>query len=1278
MIEERMQSQAFGEIAEGVLANGLGFRFQARGRSMLPLIHDGEILHVQRTNPATMKVGDIVLFRQGTEFKAHRIIRKQQDQFITRGDAGGEVDCATGGQIVGKIVAKECAETGHRVALEGVVPRLSYFSFQLRGAVSRQIRRWSQVALGARLLTPFSLLVILLTVPPAAWSQIGGVALDNVNSQGFTTTGPGCPATPTGQTVTYVCTFNHTTSVGGANSNSLLVVGVSMNIKNNIDSSVTGVTYNGVALTAGPNANPGNNLRAQIFYLKNPPTGTFAVNATVHKTGAPGVGNQIGLEIAAMTVYRVNQTFTSLNSVQNNGTSATATAPFTGANIPGANDGVVDVLAVAAGITVTANTSTTAPLVFENQQWNGASGAAGQDVQGAGASAGGTGSNLTMEENLSASTAWTMVAIAIPASSPTAVKTESFAATPSTNGVLLSWKTGGEMHNLGFNVYREFGGEKVRLNPSLIAGSALLMREASEQHGAKTYGWIDRTPTRGGLYWLEDVDLNGRRTLHGPVLVESSTAVPTAMTRAITLQDLSRANSMSAAANDPAGATAHIRERVVTPPMSPSTREVGFKLGTHSAVKIFVDHEGWYHITQPQLVAAGLNPHVESRFLHLFAEGIEQPIRITGAGLGFGPKAAIEFYGTAIDTPYAGQRAYWLVANGQPGKRIFTDSGIGSAGPQAQSFIQTLELKPRTTYVAALLHDNTDNFFGPLVSPTPAVQTLSVSNLAAGEGTFEIALQGVTQGQQHDVTVALNGATLGSVNFADQQEGKARLAIPPGVLANGSNAITLTAQQGENDLSVVDYINVSFPHTFSAESDLLKFSANAGETVKVGGFVHPPARLIDITDPAQPLEMTYRTTAQGGMYALEANVPWSVSGRHQLLAVSDAQLAFPVAITLHHPSDLHSPQPGAEAVLLSAPEFLNAIRPLADLRRAEGRSVALVNVDDVYDEFNFGERTPYAIRNFLRTATVAWSNKPHSLLLAGDASVDPRGYLGFGFFDFVPTKIVITSELKTASDDWFSDFTNTGFAQIATGRLPARTVADAQTMVGKILSYTNGQAASWTNQTMLVADTDDPSVSFTQAAQAVQKVLPQTMNVSDIFASIVGTGTAKQDIVSGINSGQLLVNYNGHGSVEIWGSNLFDDTTAASLTNGNRLPVFVMMNCLNGFFHDVFTQSLAESLLLSKNGGAVAVWASSGLTAPGPQFQMDQTLVKTLFAQPSITLGDAVLFAKSGIADQDVRKTFILFGDPLMRLKQPGGGVKIPVSTSPAESRPQILDDRGR
>jgi len=39
-------------------------------------------------------------------------------------------------------------------------------------------------------------------------------------------------------------------------------------------------------------------------------------------------------------------------------------------------------------------------------------------------------------------------------------------------------------------------------------------------------GWIDRTPASAGLYWLEDVDVNGTRTIHRPVPVEANAALP--------------------------------------------------------------------------------------------------------------------------------------------------------------------------------------------------------------------------------------------------------------------------------------------------------------------------------------------------------------------------------------------------------------------------------------------------------------------------------------------------------------------------------------------------------------------------------------------------------------------------------------------------------------------------------------------------------------------------------------------------------------------------------
>ncbi len=186
----------------------------------------------------------------------------------------------------------------------------------------------------------------------------------------------------------------------------------------------------------------------------------------------------------------------------------------------------------------------------------------------------------------------------------------------------------------------------------------------------------------------------------------------------------------------------------------------------------------------------------------------------------------------------------------------------------------------------------------------------------------------------------------------------------------------------------------------------------------------------------------------------------------------------------------------------------------------------------------------------------------------------------------------------------------------------------------------------------MVADKDD-SESFTHDSQTVQAQLPPSLQVTNIFTGLVGTAAARQDIVTAINSGQLLVNYLGHGSEDQWsGSNIFDSNSVNSLTNGSQLPVFLIMDCLNGFFQDVYAQPLGTTLLLAPNGGGVAVLASSGLNQPSPQTSLDTFIVQNAL-NATTTLGDSILQAKTQISDPDVRKTYVLFGDPAMQMKHP-------------------------
>jgi hypothetical protein len=100
------------------------------------------------------------------------------------------------------------------------------------------------------------------------------------------------------------------------------------------------------------------------------------------------------------------------------------------------------------------------------------------------------------------------------ACTPTAITLASFTATPKSGKIILEWTTGDETDNLGFNIYRadsENGGF-IKINSTLIpskVGSGL----------GTSYEFIDNNVRNRTAYFykLEDVDVNGVKTMHGPV-----------------------------------------------------------------------------------------------------------------------------------------------------------------------------------------------------------------------------------------------------------------------------------------------------------------------------------------------------------------------------------------------------------------------------------------------------------------------------------------------------------------------------------------------------------------------------------------------------------------------------------------------------------------------------------------------------------------------------------------------------------------------------------------
>jgi hypothetical protein len=829
---------------------------------------------------------------------------------------------------------------------------------------------------------------------------------------------------------------------------------------------------------------------------------------------------------------------------------------------------------------------------------------------------------------------------------PTAIEMAELKAEIYNDRALIEWRTGFEVDNLGFNLYREQGVRRTRINQEIIAGSALLAGPGAALTSGRSYRWVDDLKEGKGeiRYWLEEIDLDGRSVLHDlkwfTTHYEFEMPTGSGAGKAVTIKDLATAGKRTDSVFESRPVEAVARRR------RPGTRALQAQsfVASESAVKISINREGWYRVDQQRLVAAGLGPQINPRLLQLFVDGGEIPIIVNGQSDGrLDPADSIEFYGIGLDTPATGTRVYYLVAGSRPGKRIAT-SQSSSLPSQATSFPLTVERKDRSVYFAALKNGDKENFFGPVITRDGVEQRLTARRIAGestAPGQLEIALQGLTNAP-HQVRVQFNGLDAGEIGFQSQSHVVKTFIINQSLIREGDNHIRLIAQAGASDISLIDYVKLTYSHSYFAEGESLSFTSEGKKSITVGGFPTSAIRAVDVTDPDSVLEVagTIRSDKQG--FSFSASPPGP--GRRRLLAFTENSIMQPAAVAPNRPSSLRRPSPGADLIIITHGQLARGLEPLAQLRRAQGFTVAVVEIEDIYDEFSFGQKTPRAIKDFISSSRVLWQSPPRFVLLAGDATLDPRNYTGRGDFDLVPTKLIDTSALETASDDWFGDSDGDGAPEVAIGRLPARTIAEVSGFVGKLIAYDEQEGST---RVLLVSDRND-GFRFNATSKHLKALVPAHLDVYEIDRNITGDQAARAMLIEAINGGAKVINYAGHGASDSWRSDLLRAADGASFTNSNRLALFVSMTCMNGFFHDTHIESLGESLLNSP-GGAVAVWASSGFTAPNGQAAMDIDLFGRLFGR--MPIGEAMMKAKLATADTDVRRTWILLGDPTMRLR---------------------------
>lgn len=154
------------------------------------------------------------------------------------------------------------------------------------------------------------------------------------------------------------------------------------------------------------------------------------------------------------------------------------------------------------------------------------------------------------------------------------------------------------------------------------------------------------------VYWLESIDIDGFSIWYGPVRATTEDSKK----KSASAQVEPESKLIGELTGDSDGTTSPLEPRAAQVPMTIAGLASQAIVAGKLAVKISVQREGWYQVSQSELAAAGLASRVDPRLLRLSVDGQEQPIDVVTEK--DGRLSAIEFYGIGIESPHTNLRTY--------------------------------------------------------------------------------------------------------------------------------------------------------------------------------------------------------------------------------------------------------------------------------------------------------------------------------------------------------------------------------------------------------------------------------------------------------------------------------------------------------------------------------------------------------------------------------------------------------------------------------------------
>lgn len=712
--------------------------------------------------------------------------------------------------------------------------------------------------------------------------------------------------------------------------------------------------------------------------------------------------------------------------------------------------------------------------------------------------------------------------------------------------------------------------------------------------------------------------------------------------------------------------------------------------------RIPLAESGFYRLTYEALLAAGLPVGaIDPQTLQIFSQGQEIAIQVISAiDNQFASGDEIRFFANVLPDKYSKEQSYWLTYGQTNGIRMATLDGIPTTGISAASYQENLYFEKNLGYRSLMEgEDDFERFYwGVLYTTSVAYQTwnhtFQLLEPQQGVATLTLNLGGLVRHQElnldHHAWVKVNNVLIADVWWDGFAKKEVQAPIPQDVLVPGNNTLTIYAPNdtGMYDAFYVDNFGLQFPSGFAVNPSLgvhqFAFDTVGSWQFPLTGFQTSDVVVLDISDPYQVREVENFTISG-------AAAPYTVTFQAEITTPSDFYVTTTAAIKnitapsilLDTASSLTSTENSAEFIVISHKDFLSEAARLVAHRTTQGMSSLLIDVQDVYDEFNFGNTSPYAIRHFLAHAYTHWQNPtPSYVLLVGDGNYDPKQYLSGSAKTYIAPLLVSVDpwEGENAGDNRMVSISGSdNMPDLMLGRFPVNNLAQAQAMVDKVIAYeANTTDLDWARKVLMVAGSTDSAGDFaTLADNLISQTLPLPYEAEKAYFGVspyTDQAAAKTALKSEINEGALIVNFLGHGSVSEWTAqkiptpaNFLAASEVPTLQNAGKLPIILAMTCNEGSFHERTGTSMGEAMTRTANVGAIASWSPTGQGVAGAHDYLNRGFFKSLFQYGKPTVGEAVSMGNFSLwisgNDLYTLDNYILLGDPTLLIARPAMAV---------------------